>query len=287
MPTKTIKTYKGRRVRLTRLDACGVPQYGAAASVVTDGFVTVTIAEDREAGTVYRQKNAWGEYCINDKDPDLINFADTGITLCGIDPDVMDIVGGAVPHVVGGDVIGWMRTDEANTNAFALEGWVNAGAAQCDGGINEWGYFIVPFLKNGKINGTIQFGQGVLNLALSAEGYPDLGWGEGPYLDNPTLKAGGIPLRTMYGAVVTTVQPPAVTTTGAATLYGPQNAVQPGDIYPPEPTVTAQDSTNAAKLVALGYTPATNVAWAAGEFFTVGTRQFNWSGAAWAAGPHA
>jgi hypothetical protein len=71
-----------------------------------------------------------------------------------------------------------------------------------------------------------------------------------------------------------------------------KGAVKPGDVFPAESTITASDSTNAAKLgvpapPGLGYVPAKPDAWTTGQKMTVGTYDFNWSGAAWAAGTHA
>lgn len=68
---------------------------------------------------------------------------------------------------------------------------------------------------------------------------------------------------------------------------GTKGAVKNGDSFPPEPTVTAQDATNAAKLTPLGYVAAAPAAWTSGQKMTVGAFSFNWSGTAWAAGAHA
>ncbi|MDN4616409.1 hypothetical protein P5G50_18330 [Leifsonia sp. F6_8S_P_1B] len=61
----------------------------------------------------------------------------------------------------------------------------------------------------------------------------------------------------------------------------------PGTVFPAEATVTAQDSTNAGKLAALGYVANPTTAWTSGQKITVGSYDFNWSGTAWAAGAHA
>ena len=76
------------------------------------------------------------------------------------------------------------------------------------------------------------------------------------------------------------------------TAWGPgvmpdKGAAAPGDVFPTEPTVTASDPTNAAKLASLGYIAVPTTAWASGEKITVGTFDFNWSGTAWAEGAHA
>jgi hypothetical protein len=64
-------------------------------------------------------------------------------------------------------------------------------------------------------------------------------------------------------------------------------AAKNGDAFPTEPTVTAQDAPNAAKLTGLGYVASPQSAWTTGQKITVGVFLFNWSGAAWAAGAHA
>lgn len=66
-----------------------------------------------------------------------------------------------------------------------------------------------------------------------------------------------------------------------------KGSASPGDTFPAEATVTASDSTNAAKLAGLGYVANPLTAWTSGQQITVGTYAFNWSGTAWAAGAHA
>lgn len=63
-----------------------------------------------------------------------------------------------------------------------------------------------------------------------------------------------------------------------------KGAAMPGDVFPAEPTITASDATNAAKLAGLGYAPADPAAWLTTEKMTVGTWDFHWSGTAWAPG---
>jgi hypothetical protein len=58
----------------------------------------------------------------------------------------------------------------------------------------------------------------------------------------------------------------------------------PGDVFPSEPTVTASDATNAAKLAGLGYVATPTTVWTTGQKITIGTFDFSWNGTAWAAG---
>lgn len=64
-------------------------------------------------------------------------------------------------------------------------------------------------------------------------------------------------------------------------------SASPGNKFPDEPTVTASDAPNAAKLGPLGYVAVPATAWTTGQKITVNTFAFNWSGSAWAAGAHA
>jgi hypothetical protein len=69
---------------------------------------------------------------------------------------------------------------------------------------------------------------------------------------------------------------------------GPDRAkAAPYTAYPSDSNITASDAPNAALLAGEGFvaTPTTN--WTTGQFISVGGFNFNWTGAAWAAGVHA
>jgi hypothetical protein len=71
---------------------------------------------------------------------------------------------------------------------------------------------------------------------------------------------------------------------GKYTMVNDRSNATPGSTYPNEPTITASDSTNAAKLGPLGYVANPTTAWAPTEKTTINTFDFSWSGTAWAAG---
>jgi hypothetical protein len=295
MPTKVLKSVKGRRLRLTRLDATGDPLTGACGTMVTGGFIQVTIGNELEAGEEYSQKNAWGEFCVNEKDGDIIKWVNVGIQLCMVHPDALDIIAGANPVTTGvtatanvsnkaltsnvatlttsaahgfsigqtvtvagvdatfngvytiasvptsttftyaktatnvtstaatgtaavqGTTIGATFGANPNADGFALEVWTrNAEAGIASP--TEWGYFVVPWIKNGQLDGDVTIANEVMTLQLKGEGYAaSSNWGVGPYGDNPLIQAGGFPTGDLWGVVTTTVQPPAETN-GCVTL---------------------------------------------------------------------
>lgn len=78
------------------------------------------------------------------------------------------------------------------------------------------------------------------------------------------------------------------------TVWGDGQRVSPsksaatnGDVFLAETTVTAQDSTNAAKLAGLGYVASPTTNWTTGQKITIGSFLFSYQAGAWQAGAHA
>ena len=212
MATSIMKSIKGKVVRLTRLDDCGAVVVGSCTTLVSECFISVGYADEIEAGDQFYVKNAWGAPCINDKDPDLTKWVNVSITFAEINPDALDIITSGTPVISGSDTIGMSFSGEQNYNAFALEVWTkNTGStAACNAGTPEWGYFVVPFIKNGRVNGDITIENGAMTLGITGQGFaaPST-WGVGPYDLNPFVET--FPTGDLYGMVVTTVQPPSDT----------------------------------------------------------------------------
>lgn len=289
MATKKIKSIKGRVARVTRLDDCGAPVFAECSVVTTKGFITVTWSHEYEKGDEYTQKNAWGEFCVNEKDPDILKWVPVKIEFCEVDPDVMDIIGGATPLIFSTNTIGFSFGPTTPTGAFALEVWTKKAGAACAGGTTEWGYVLFPFLKNGRLDGDVKIENAPLSFSMAAEGYgAPSDWGIGPHQDNPLKVITGMPVGDMWAMVVTDVQPPTETS-GCAELIEPpdKGAVEPGDVFVADGAVTAESDAEGLTLVGLGYIVSNPANWASGEFMTIGTFKFNWNGTVWKAGIHA
>jgi len=211
MATQVLKSIKGKVVRLTRLDSCGEVVEGSCTTLVTDCFVSVTMTAEIEEGDEYLQKNAFGDFCINDKDVDRIKRVNTMIEFAEANPDALDIIANAQPVVSGGNTIGATFGPETQTAAFALEVWTKrTNPENCDATNPEHGYFLVPFVKNGRIDGDILIENGALTVSVMGQAFEaPASWDEGPYTDNPFVES--FPAGDFFGMVVTDVQPPAVT----------------------------------------------------------------------------
>ena len=214
MPTSILKSIKGKSVRITRLDECGDVDYGTCAYAAVDCFVSVTVSAEYESGDEYIQKNAWGDLCISDKDPDRIKWCNVSISFAEINPDVLSMITHSNDVVSGGSTIGTTYGPDRNFTSFALEVWTKRANANCTA--DEYGYFVVPFVRNGKLDGDITIENGTLTLDVMGQGFPAPStWGVGPYASNPFMTT--FPTGDFFGMVVTTVAPEA-DTAGCATL---------------------------------------------------------------------
>jgi hypothetical protein len=211
MATKILKSIKGKTVRLTRLDSCGNVVEGSCSTLVSDCFINVTLSGEFEAGDEYIQKSAWGELCINDKDPDILKRVNVSVQFAEINPDALDILTAANPVISGGNTIGASWGTDPNESAFALEVWTKRTGVDCgEGSSQEWGYFVVPFVRNGKIDGDLTVENAALTMTVMGEGFPaPASWADTPYTSNPFVES--FPAGDVFGMVVTTVQPPSDT----------------------------------------------------------------------------
>ena len=210
MTTQVLKSIKGKVVRLTRLDACGDVVESSCTTLVTECFVSVTMSAEVEEGDEYLQKNAWGDFCINDKDVDRIKRVNVSIEFAEANPDALDIIANAQPVISSGETIGATFGPDTQADSFALEVWTKRTGVDCSTTGEEYGYFLVPFIRNGRLDGDVTIENGALTVSVVGQAFgAPASWDEGPYADNPFVES--FPAGDFFGMVVTDVQPPAVT----------------------------------------------------------------------------
>lgn len=216
-PTLCAAPIQGTRIRIIRLDTCGVPATGAGAQVVTDGFVQVAVSQDYEDGTSYELRNAQGNFCVNEQAPDQFRRSNLDIQLCAVDPDVVNIITGAIVITTGAPVTGtgfWVLEGGVN-NHFSLEVWQSIAGQQCVGSTARYAYWVWPNLYGGRFNDfTIE--DGVLEWTLSAKTAPaNSSWGTGPSAPD---WISAVPTLAHYGFNIAAIPLPSITGCGAVTL---------------------------------------------------------------------
>lgn len=141
MATSCYNVVRGKKVRVTRLDACGAyPVAGTPdALVISDGYISVQYTLDYEDGDEHIQKNANGDLCIIDRSEDKFKRVMVTISFCAVDPALLEVITGEVTEVdSAGNTVGLRISrnivdDAAN---FSLELWSGTGGNAC-AGVNE------------------------------------------------------------------------------------------------------------------------------------------------------
>lgn len=177
---------RGRTARVTRLDSCGVPVEGLTSTIVTGGFVQVLTTPLYQDAEEIQVLNANGDLCIDDQADPALRWLTTAITLCNVNPLLVNILTG--DPIVSDDAtptantVGY-RIDTATTGtaAFALELWSGIPGQACGvGGTEGFGYWLYPFVVQGQW-GEWTWGNAGLNLEITARTSAGSGWGVGPY----------------------------------------------------------------------------------------------------------
>lgn len=177
---------RGRALRVTRLDGCGVPVEGPDSTMVTGGFVQVVTTPVYQDPEEIQVLNANGQECISDQADPALRWLTTAITLCNVNPLLINMLTGdpvvtndATPTA---DTVGF-RIDRAvtGTAAFALEIWSGVPGQACGVGETEgFGYWLYPFVVQGQF-GEWTVGNSGLTIDITARTSDGSGWGVGPY----------------------------------------------------------------------------------------------------------
>lgn len=177
---------RGRAMRVTRLDACGVPVEGATSTMVTGGFVQVVETPVYQDAEEIQVLNANGELCIDDQADPALRWLTLAIQLCNVNPLLVNMLTG--DPVVSDDAtptantVGY-RVDAAvtGTASFALEIWTGVPGQTCGiGGSEQFGYWLYPFVVQGQW-GEKTFGNSGLTVDITARTQVGSGWDVGPY----------------------------------------------------------------------------------------------------------
>lgn len=221
MPTTQWPSVRGTRMRLTRLDECCavLPVATPCAYLVSKGFVSVAYSPEISEAEEIELKNASGDVCVSDPGCDVVKWVNLTLSLCNVDPDILNFVTGSpiVLDIGGNNVGNRIQSGKACETNFALEVWTDIPGAVCSSSAaKQYGYFLAPCIGGGVL-GDWTIENDALNLELTAKARSGSSWGNGPWdVDDSTVAAGIVPgpLLTPIGATdmidlhMTTVPPP-------------------------------------------------------------------------------
>lgn len=185
MADKCFPLIRGRAMRVTRLDGCGVPVPGSGSVVTTKGFISVALTSNTIEGEPIQVTNANGENCVNDTPAPKFTGFGAEVTMCKVDPRLFSLMTGqSVVRDASGNVVGFdVESDvDLDDQGFAIELWSKVPAEACEPGQGQsYGYFLLPFLKGGVL-GDFTVENAAINLVITGAQTKDgSSWGVGPY----------------------------------------------------------------------------------------------------------
>lgn len=188
MANKIASSIQGQAIRVTKVDDCGVPIEGPCSFATSDGFISLDLAADIEEGETFEVKNANGELCISEVTCPELKAYDLSMTLCGIDPELIDLLTSyEVVNDRRGDSVGYQATGGVIcAGNFALEIWTKVAGDKCDPQTcgpdenEQWFYWLLPRVNNG-ILGDFTIENGPLEVSFTARSKAPNKWGQGPY----------------------------------------------------------------------------------------------------------
>lgn len=170
-------------MRVTRIDASGVPTPGASSMYTTDAFTQIQLTPQYEDGDEVTQKNACGAVCINYKSPPSFKRIDIQITLCTPDPQLMELLlAGTV--LTSGARVGFAAPaigviSAAAQNGVGIEVWAKRIRNGSLDATNPYAWWTFPKMTNAKLGQMTQ--ENGPNLpVISGELYENPNWFNGP-----------------------------------------------------------------------------------------------------------
>lgn len=248
-------------VRVTRLDACGAPVEGACSSATSESFVDITLTKVMQERQDALQLTGNGDICVDVPKAPILRWYEVNLQFCNVDPELLNILtddpivlnDATIPEAVGYSTV----RGSIATNNFGLEFWVGTEDEECDDGLTEYGYGILPWMRQGYIT-DLTFGNQVTTFTVNAITKFGSDWGVGPYnvLINQTGPNAGLPgpLLTAIGAdeakrFFWTTLPPPDGQCGCVELPAVLEAAPTGGTAPEDITFTIPTNNDGEPLV--------------------------------------
>lgn len=190
MANEAFIAYKLTKVRITRLNRCGVPVDNCSTFV--DECI-VSIEETAE----YKDREEWffengdGDFCATVTTPQKLKWLNLTLTFNDVNPAMIPYLTGDTVLLDDDDTtvpnqIGYGRDyGAADLSNFALEGWTRiadvCGVDDCpDDGSELFGYVLYAWVKEGTM-GDVTYQNDLANFVVNAIAVRNSPWGTGPY----------------------------------------------------------------------------------------------------------
>ncbi|WP_280244249.1 hypothetical protein [Nocardia abscessus] len=190
-----IAIVKGRALRLTLTDSCGLPKPGPRSRAVTKGFITLTASPQMREREDLEQANAEGGICVSDSTPPERKWWNISINFCKVNTCIYNmLMDWEIVTSWDGKAIGFSdRKTIPQDRGVAVELWSGVGSDdECDvpedddifgasGGVSKYGYLLWPAVKEWGLGGDLEIGAQISTFTLTGRTNAGTRWGRGPY----------------------------------------------------------------------------------------------------------
>lgn len=264
----TITLIKGTRIRLTKVNSCGLPIAGPANFLVTDGFVRVAITPVMKDRKEIEQENAEGKVCFSDTTPAIRKHHTVELEMCNVNTGAITLLNGWPQVLNFAEVpIGYQDLPDVEGDyGVVLEVWT-AGKSEDDcpaptdddiftmpGSGRKYGYLVIA-AKEWVLDGGLSIGADVSTVKFTGISFAVPHWGKGPW-NVMEIDEDGTPGRMLtpmndkshYRLFRTGVTPPESTPgdgpcelaissifTLSSPYFGAPGGIPPVDIAPAQP----------------------------------------------------
>lgn len=184
---------KGTKTRATKVNSCGLPISGNANYVVTDGWVSATIAPVFQEAEELEQRNAEGRVCVLDRTPPERKYYNLTYVMCQVNTCMITLFTSWEQELDwDGNAVGFRDQRAVDSDyGVALELWTGGRAAtDCPEPVvddifanptpgREYGYVLT--FGTEWVLGDIEIGAKVSTFTLTGKSFPAPQWGRGPW----------------------------------------------------------------------------------------------------------
>lgn len=185
MASNCFTPIRGRRLRVTRVNALGYPVPGECSTISTGGFVSIEMQAEIEEGEETTVRTAGGELCISEKGADQLKWINVTIEFCNVDPDLFSMINPTWTKLLdrNGETIGWEESHEYSIDqGFGVEIWSDVtGYTPTDPTAQgAWVYYLLPWVVGGTL-GDITVENGAVSFTVTGRSKQGSPWAKGPY----------------------------------------------------------------------------------------------------------
>lgn len=189
-------------IRVSKLDATGLPLVGAGNMIVSDAPLSLEYSFEAEEGADLTVKNGCGTLKHAFRSCDQLKSVSLTLTLTELDAELLAFLTGGTTYISGGTTIGFQvaSTDAACPNGVSVEAFTRRWNGDAADATRPW--WMHGFPKTTWVIGSTTLDESILTVALDG-----VGLGNNNFYTGPTNAWVAPGLTNLYGFQAVTALP--------------------------------------------------------------------------------